>query len=32
MNFQQFPFEFEPGRRMVWELGSSTNGFGNPST
>ncbi len=27
-----FPFEFELGRRMVQELGSSTEGFGDPTT
>ncbi len=27
-----FPFEFELGRRMVQELGSSTKGFGDPMT
>ncbi len=27
-----FPFEFELGRRMVHELGSSVEGSGNPMT
>ncbi len=27
-----FPFEFEIGRTMVHEMGSSIEGFGNPST
>ncbi len=27
-----FPFEFELGRRMVQELGSSTKGSGDPTT
>jgi hypothetical protein len=27
-----FPFEFELGRKMVQELGSSTKGFGDPTT
>jgi hypothetical protein len=27
-----FPFEFELGKRMVQELGSSIEGFGDPMT
>jgi hypothetical protein len=27
-----FPFEFELGRRMVHELGSSVEGYGDPTT
>jgi hypothetical protein len=27
-----FPFEFEMGRGMVQELGSSIEGFGDPTT
>jgi hypothetical protein len=27
-----FPLEFKLGRRMVQELGSSVEGFGNPTT
>jgi hypothetical protein len=31
-SIEGFPFEFELGRRMVQELGSSIEGFGNPTT
>jgi hypothetical protein len=31
-SLEGFPFEFELGRRMVHELRSSTEGFGDPRT
>jgi len=31
-SIEGFPFEFELGRRMVQELGSFVEGFGDPTT